>query len=152
MKKVTGGRNGYGAKLANIFSKTFKITVADTKNKKKYTQTFKNNMSVINPPKIEDFSADSSEFTEVSFEADLKQFGLDKITNDIESLLIKRVYDLAGCTPSTVGVYINGNKITSVKNFESYVNLYFENDSTELKLYESVNPRWEVVVASSDSL
>jgi DNA topoisomerase-2 len=30
MKKVTGGRNGYGAKLANIFSKTFKITVADT--------------------------------------------------------------------------------------------------------------------------
>jgi hypothetical protein len=39
-----------------------------------------------------------------------------------------------------------------VKNFESYVNLYFEKDSTELKLYESVNPRWEVVVASSDSL
>ena len=30
VKKVTGGRNGYGAKLANIFSKTFKITVADT--------------------------------------------------------------------------------------------------------------------------
>ena len=37
MKKVTGGRNGYGAKLANIFSKTFKITVADTSHKKKYT-------------------------------------------------------------------------------------------------------------------
>jgi DNA topoisomerase-2 len=109
-------------------------------------------MSVINPPKIEEFSADSSEFTEVSFEPDLKQFGLDKITNDIENLLVKRVYDLAGCTPATVGVYINGKKITSVKNFESYVNLYFNNESTEFKLYESVNPRWEVVVASSDSL
>ena len=37
IKKVTGGRNGYGAKLANIFSKTFKVVVADTKQKKKYT-------------------------------------------------------------------------------------------------------------------
>ena len=37
IKKVPGGRNGYGAKLANIFSKTFKVVVADTKQKKKYT-------------------------------------------------------------------------------------------------------------------
>ena len=40
MKKVTGGRNGYGAKLANIFSKKFEIECADTKNKKVYKQTF----------------------------------------------------------------------------------------------------------------
>lgn len=37
IKKVTGGRNGYGAKLANIFSTQFRVTVADTKEKKKYT-------------------------------------------------------------------------------------------------------------------
>jgi DNA topoisomerase II len=29
-KKVTGGRNGFGAKLTNIFSKKFSITVCDT--------------------------------------------------------------------------------------------------------------------------
>jgi DNA topoisomerase-2 len=37
IKKVTGGRNGYGAKLANIFSKQFNITTADSKTGKKYS-------------------------------------------------------------------------------------------------------------------
>jgi DNA topoisomerase-2 len=37
VKKVTGGRNGFGAKLTNIFSKKFTVTTADSKNKKKYT-------------------------------------------------------------------------------------------------------------------
>lgn len=32
VKKVTGGRNGYGAKLANIFSTKFKVETADGKN------------------------------------------------------------------------------------------------------------------------
>ena len=35
-KKVTGGRNGFGAKLANIFSTQFIIETADSKHKKKY--------------------------------------------------------------------------------------------------------------------
>ena len=34
IKKVTGGRNGFGAKLANIFSKKFTVTCADSKHKK----------------------------------------------------------------------------------------------------------------------
>jgi DNA topoisomerase-2 len=33
-KKVTGGRNGYGAKLANIFSTEFNIEIADSVNNK----------------------------------------------------------------------------------------------------------------------
>lgn len=33
-KKVTGGRNGYGAKLTNIFSTKFIVETADAKNKK----------------------------------------------------------------------------------------------------------------------
>ena len=36
VKKVTGGRNGFGAKLTNIFSKKFTITTADSSNRKKY--------------------------------------------------------------------------------------------------------------------
>jgi DNA topoisomerase-2 len=38
MKKTTGGRNGYGAKLTNIFSTEFVIETADGKRKKKYKQ------------------------------------------------------------------------------------------------------------------
>lgn len=33
-KKVTGGRNGFGAKLANIFSSFFEVEAADHKKKK----------------------------------------------------------------------------------------------------------------------
>ena len=37
-KKTTGGRNGYGAKLANIFSTEFTVECLDTENEKKFTQ------------------------------------------------------------------------------------------------------------------
>ena len=33
-EKVTGGRNGYGAKLCNVFSTVFTIETADSKRKK----------------------------------------------------------------------------------------------------------------------
>lgn len=39
-KKTTGGRNGYGAKLTNIFSTEFVIETADGKRQKKYKQVF----------------------------------------------------------------------------------------------------------------
>src|SRR3954447_865775 len=55
-KKVTGGRNGYGAKLANIFSTEFIIETADSSVGKKYRQIFRNNMSVTEPPKISSYS------------------------------------------------------------------------------------------------
>jgi len=44
----------------------------------------------------------------------MKKGGLD---SDIVSLLSKRVYDMAGCTKSSISVYLNGKKITAVKNF-----------------------------------
>jgi len=37
-KKVTGGRNGYGAKLCNIFSKEFTVETADLRVNKKFKQ------------------------------------------------------------------------------------------------------------------
>lgn len=38
VKKTTGGRNGYGAKLTNIFSTEFIIETADGRRQKKYKQ------------------------------------------------------------------------------------------------------------------
>merc|ERR1719238_173825 len=55
-KKVTGGRNGYGAKLTNVFSKKFIIETADKKMAKKFEQVFEDNLSKKNAPKISDFS------------------------------------------------------------------------------------------------
>jgi DNA topoisomerase II len=80
IKKVTGGRNGFGAKLTNIFSKQFTVTTADSKAGKKYSQVFRNNLSEIGEPTIVPFSKDQFDFTEVSFIPDFKKFqmkGLD---------------------------------------------------------------------------
>lgn len=48
-KKVTGGRNGYGAKLANIFSSEFIIETCDGQRQRRYRQVFNNNMSKKGP-------------------------------------------------------------------------------------------------------
>ena len=39
-KKVTGGKNGYGSKLANIFSKEFIVETVDSKTKLKFAVDF----------------------------------------------------------------------------------------------------------------
>jgi DNA topoisomerase-2 len=40
MTQVTGGRNGYGAKLANIFSTKFVVETADGRRERRFHQTF----------------------------------------------------------------------------------------------------------------
>jgi DNA topoisomerase-2 len=45
VKKVTGGRNGLGAKLANIFSNEFTVETLDSERGKLFKQTWKDNLS-----------------------------------------------------------------------------------------------------------
>lgn len=53
--KVTGGRNGYGAKLANIYSTEFIVETACSSNGGKvYKQVFSDNMGKKGKPKITD--------------------------------------------------------------------------------------------------
>merc|ERR1719444_532702 len=64
-KKVTGGRNGYGAKLTNVFSKKFTVETADKASRKKFMQVYEQNMSKKGQPVITDYSG--SEFTRITF-------------------------------------------------------------------------------------
>lgn len=121
-KKITGGRNGYGAKLANIYSHEFTVETADTKNGKKYKQVWKNNMSNAGKPKITE-NPKGEEWTKITFKPDFDRFGMpDGIDDDTEALLMKRVYDMAG-TLAGVKVYLNNKKIP-VSNFKKYVEMY----------------------------
>jgi DNA topoisomerase-2 len=43
---VVGGRNGYGAKLANIFSHKFIVECGDGRLKKKFRMTWSKNMTM----------------------------------------------------------------------------------------------------------
>ncbi|KAF9068525.1 DNA topoisomerase [Rhodocollybia butyracea] len=159
-KKLTGGRNGYGAKLANIYSHEFSVETADKSTSQKYKQTWTENMSKCGKAKITK-NARGEEFTRVTFRPDLKRFGMDSIDEDTAGLLRKRVYDMAG-TVKNVKVFLNDERL-KVKNFKSYVELYLNSAAAEaannsggaaqLKptiIYEQISPRWEVAFAVSD--
>lgn len=98
-KRTTGGRNGYGAKLTNIFSTFFSIETVDGNRKRKYYQEFKNNMGDKHDPVITELKARPTTFTKIVFRPDLNKFNLENLTPDIVSLLTRRVYDIAGMHP-----------------------------------------------------
>ncbi|KAK5780806.1 hypothetical protein RI543_001931 [Arxiozyma heterogenica] len=173
-RKVTGGRNGYGAKLCNIFSTEFILETADPKSGQKYIQRWENNMNVCHPPTITSYKKGTS-YTKVTFKPDLSRFGMEKLDDDILGVMRRRVYDINGSVRD-VSVYLNG-KYLKIKNFKSYVELYLKslekkrqldkmqisdnnnnNKATEVAapsniptiLYERINDRWEVAFAVSD--
>ncbi|CAK0814028.1 unnamed protein product [Prorocentrum cordatum] len=74
-KKVTGGRNGFGAKLTNVFSKKFVIETSD--KGKKYRQEWTNNMSKKGKPVIKKCSGGN--YTCVEFWPDLSKFGMKEL-------------------------------------------------------------------------
>ncbi|ORD95150.1 DNA topoisomerase 2 [Enterospora canceri] len=141
-KKVTGGRNGYGAKLCNIFSKQFVVETASMGQK--YTQLFENNMSRINPPEITPYGG--KDYTKITFVPDYKRFGMVGLDEEIKSIFVKRVYDLCASVKG-IKVYLNGNKI-NISGLKEYARLYVP-DGTKMVARE-ISERWELVCAAAD--
>jgi DNA topoisomerase-2 len=120
-KRITGGRNGYGAKLANILSKEFSIETHDSRSETTYRQKWTGNMEHCSPPKMTK-SAKKSDYTKITFKPDLGKFNMDKLDADILAVFEKRVYDLTGSLRG-VRVFLNGERI-KVASFSNYVALY----------------------------
>ena len=139
-KKIVGGRNGYGSKLANIFSSEFTLETVDDERKKKFKMTWKNNMSKKGAAKITDNSTKG--LTKVSFIPDFKRFNLDGLTDDIISLMKKRVYDIAFNSHKGITVHYNGVKIP-IKKMADYIKLYTTDDK-DIIVDEDTNDRWSV--------
>lgn len=119
--KVTGGRNGFGAKLTNIYSSEFTVETADRERELKYRQTFSQHMHAKDKAKITKNSR-KEEYTCITFKPDLALFHMDEIDADTEALLMKRVYDMAGTVHGTK-VYLNGERL-KIRNFKQYVEMY----------------------------
>ncbi|KAH7527866.1 hypothetical protein FEM48_Zijuj05G0012000 [Ziziphus jujuba var. spinosa] len=153
VKKTTGGRNGYGAKLTNIFSTEFLIETADGKRQKKYKQVFSDNMGKKSEPVITKCK-EGENWTKVTFKPDLGKFNMTHLEDDVVALMKKRVIDMAGCLGKTVKVELNGRRVP-VKTFLDYVDLYLQSarksrDVTLPRITERVNDRWEICVSLSD--
>ena len=83
------------------------------------------NMKVINSPKISDYTG--KPYTKITWISDFKRFGIEKYSDDMINLMIRRVYDIAGITDKSVSVYLNKKKL-SVKNFSDYSKMYLNDE------------------------
>jgi DNA topoisomerase-2 len=136
--RTTGGRNGYGAKLTNIFSTKFIVETVDEERKRQFYQEFTDNMSKRTKPKITDYKQKS--YTQITFIPDLKKFSLSELSDDIVNLFKKRVYDIAGLGEK-LKVYYNDKKIET-NNFKKYISLYYPDDD----VFFDEQERWKVGV------
>jgi DNA topoisomerase-2 len=147
-KRITGGKNGYGAKLANIFSTEFTLETVDEERKKKFKMTWKNNMRKKGKEKITD--SDKKGYTKITFSPDLKRFGITGLNDNIISLMKKRVYDIAVNSHKDVSVYYNSSKIP-IKKFEDYIKLYLkEGEEKKIVVDEISNERWSIGIFMND--
>lgn len=130
--RTTGGLHGYGAKLTNIFSTTFSVDTVDAAVGLRYTQTWRNNMSVVEAPVIAPAPARTPDYTRITFCPDLARFYVDSARSsssvgvDAGTLTVmrRRVVDAAGLLAgSGVRVSLNGALI-DVGSFLGYAGLY----------------------------
>ncbi len=144
-KKIVGGKNGFGFKLVLIWSSWGKIETVDAKTGQKYIQEFKDNLNIIEKPKIS--KCKNKPYTSVSFKPDFKRLGMENFDEDFKALMIRRIFDIAAVTDNSVKVKYNSNKLDSeIKDFESYVNLYIGSKSDTQRVYEKANERWEYFI------
>lgn len=136
-KRLTGGLNGYGAKLTNIFSKEFIVETVDLDEKLYFKQTYKNNMSEKGTPIIKEYTKKTS-YTKITFYPDFEYFGLSGFNDDYLDLFKRRACDIATDVTATVSF---NDDILNYSKFVDYVKLYLD-DSAEI-VFDS-NEHWKV--------
>ena len=144
-KRIVGGRNGYGAKLANIYSSDFAIAIKDHETKQMYTQSWSKNMTVCDPPKIKKHSGATSSVA-ITFTPEWKRFGMSKMDDTIYNIFQKRVWDANICTTQNCKVKFNGDVLPK-QNFEAYAKMH----EGVQEVASVAGDRWSVCIGPSEN-
>lgn len=138
-ERIVGGKNGLGAKLANIYSSFFQVETVY--NEKKYVQEWTGNMTKKSEPKITSKKTGGT-YTKITFTPEYSRFHKDLEPKnkkapftDFVRILERRCYDASACTAKSVSLYFQ-DKVIVPKTFDSYVNLYLSNYPGAKKVYE----------------
>jgi len=146
-EKIVGGKNGYGAKLANIFSESFTVETRDVSSAQRYLQTWTNHMSVCGKPSIKSDKAQKG-FVKISFRPDLSRFiGLN--LTEMFVVLQTRAFELAALAGKEVKVTWNGSPIAT-NTFEKFVHLFTKDEAAVA--YEQCSDRWSIAAVLTRSL
>ena len=151
-QKIVGGKNGFGFKLALIWSTYGSVETVDHVRGLKYVQEFRNNLTEIGQPTITKIKTQKP-YTKVSFRPDYGRLRIDNLTTDMLALFKKRVYDIAAVTDQSskkVKVSLNDTPVP-VKSFQNYIDLYIGPKEESKRVYEQADERWEYAVAMSET-
>jgi len=143
--RVVGGRNGYGAKLANIYSKLFSVTIHDSENHLYYHQTWTDNMSKTSEPNMRKDACKKSS-VKITFVPDWKRFGMSGLDEDLFKIIEKRVYDAVVCTSPNCKVSFQETQLEQ-KSTEDYAKMYLADGAEVASLNTE---RWSVTISPSD--
>lgn len=147
-EKVVGGKNGYGAKLTNIYSRRFVVRTSD--GKIAYEQEYTDNMSVVGKPTMKKLATTKPSYTEIISVPDVARFfgpTATEIPADMLDVLRTRVVDAAAIAAAhgcKVFLSSGGSSATMIpiSSFEKYVRLFTEEGVPVF--YERCGPRWEI--------
>ena len=138
-EKIVGGKNGYGAKLTNIFSNKFTLSTRHPASAQRYTQVWQDHMAVAGKPNIVADKA-AKGFVKITYEPDLSRFpGLD--LDQMLTVLHTRAIELAAMAGKDVKVTWNGILVPT-NTFEKFINLFIKDGTSHA--YERCGERWEV--------
>ena len=140
-QRLTSGLNGLGSKLTNMFSTEFKIDTIDNYTHKRYQQIWTNQMREVSKPKIS--KNGKKGYTQISYKYENSVFKMDRISDDLLSLMMKYTIEMGMLTK--VNVFFNDKKIP-VKNLHDYIKL---NKDTSEHVYIKTEES-EVIILPSD--
>ena len=106
-KRVTGGKNGLGATLANIWSQRFAVEIHDPVNSKAFSQVYENNMEKVGEAKVRPKQCKKG-LVRVSFTPDYARLGLEPTNPLLDDLLRTRTLEVAAVARKGVCVEYNG--------------------------------------------
>ena len=94
-KNRTGaGRNGYGAKITNVYSHYFKVEIGDPQTGLSYLQEWRNNMTDRSDPIItEGYTGES--FVQITYRMDQERFGYTEYPDEAFRLFARHAADMA---------------------------------------------------------
>lgn len=139
-KKLVGGKNGYGAKLVNIFSDKFEVVICNSTEK--YHQIFEKNMTKIGIPTL---TKSKQSYIEITWTPDFRKFGWTKIPDSFLSFIKRRVYDLA-MTVGNVKVSWN-SEVIKCKDLQQYSLKYLPEKS--IVICDTPQQYWNICVTDS---
>lgn len=121
------GKNGIGAKATNILSSEFEVVCADTAHRKIYRQTWRDNMSRCDTPRIRKMPASTKRgYTQVRYKLDVARFGVERLDDEASQMIGAHCAALSFVCD--VPVAFNGTTF-KLRTVKAYASLFLDRDT-----------------------